>query len=372
MSMMMGMIAPSSGSIVLNAHNSIGFCLQHNIFFDEFTVHEQLQFFTRLKGLSKSDAEKEVLKYLDALELKPKINALTSSLSFGMQRKLAVGVALSGRSKIVFCDEPTSGVDPIARRAVWNLLQREKKDRTILLSTHYMDEANTLGDRIAIMADGELKCCGSSFFLKKRFNVGYRLVCVKQEQCNADDVTNLIYTTIPGAQAESVANELVYKLPTKYTMKFQNMFEKLEAKQKQLKLRSFGISLNTLEEVFLKVSANSNTDQTAKKDNPPITATNDEKGTDIESMDAGATRSISCCLLVLISHWIAMFKKRCIFLKRNWIFYLLPNLILIIFTVSSLFAVKVLIKYITLPELDLSLKSYSKTVTMVSKDLPAK
>lgn len=117
--MMLGMIQPTSGNIIINgtdigkgpryARNSIGFCLQHNIFFDEFTVREQLQFFTRLKGLSGKDAEKEVLKYLDAMELKSKMNAVTSSLSFGMKRKLSVGLALCGGSRVIFCDEPTSG-----------------------------------------------------------------------------------------------------------------------------------------------------------------------------------------------------------------------------------------------------------------------
>lgn len=93
-----------------------------------------------------------------------------------MQRKLSVGIALCGNSKVVLCDEPTSGMDPAARRSLWDLLQKEKKGRTILLSTHFMDEADILGDRIAIMSDGELKACGSSFFLKKKYGVGYHLV----------------------------------------------------------------------------------------------------------------------------------------------------------------------------------------------------
>jgi len=66
-------------------------------------------------------------------------------------------------------DEPTSGLDPAARRALWDLLQEEKHGRTTLLTTHFMDEADLLGDRIAIMAGGELQCCGSSFFLKKKY-----------------------------------------------------------------------------------------------------------------------------------------------------------------------------------------------------------
>lgn len=258
-------------------------------------------------------------------------------------------------------------MDPIARRALWNLLQREKKDRTILLSTHFMDEANVLGDRIAIMTEGELKCCGSSFFLKKRFNVGYRLVCVKENECREENVTEIVNTIIPGTEVQSIANELIYKLPTKYTMKFRQMFEKLETKRKLLKLQGFGISLNTLEDVFLKVGSDSSDDQM----NNNALALNSEKGADIETADKEAKHSISCCLL-MISHWIAMFKKRFIFCKRNWILFLLPNLILIIFTVMSVFSVKALTEYILLPELDLSLTSYNNTVTMLSKSCPYK
>ena len=66
-------------------------------------------------------------------------------------------------------DEPTSGMDPDARRFTWDLLQRHREGRTILLTTHHMDEADLLGDRIAIMAEGDLQCCGSSMFLKKKY-----------------------------------------------------------------------------------------------------------------------------------------------------------------------------------------------------------
>ncbi len=68
-------------------------------------------------------------------------------------------------------DEPTSGLDPDARRSTWDLLQTHREGRTILLTTHHMDEADLLGDRIAIMAQGELQCCGSSLFLKKKYGM---------------------------------------------------------------------------------------------------------------------------------------------------------------------------------------------------------
>ena len=71
--------------------------------------------------------------------------------------------------QFVILDEPTSGMDPEARRQAWDILQSQRKGRTMILSTHFMDEADLLGDRIAIMADGELQCCGSSLFLKGKY-----------------------------------------------------------------------------------------------------------------------------------------------------------------------------------------------------------
>ena len=85
-----------------------------------------------------------------------------------MKRRVNLGMALMGDSRILMLDEPTSGMDPQARRSTWDLLQAEKKKRTILLTTHFMEEADVLGDRIAIMAKGRVQCSGTSLFLKKK------------------------------------------------------------------------------------------------------------------------------------------------------------------------------------------------------------
>ena len=77
-------------------------------------------------------------------------------------------------------DEPTSGMDLSARRGLWNMLRKYRRDRIIILTTHYMDEADVLGDRIRIPANGKLKCLGSSLFLKNKFGGGYKLIMVKK------------------------------------------------------------------------------------------------------------------------------------------------------------------------------------------------
>jgi ATP-binding cassette, subfamily A (ABC1), member 3 len=187
------------------------------------------------------------------LKLENKIDARAGSLSGGMKRKLSVGIALCANSKVVLFDEPSSGVDPSARRALWDLLQLEKSGRTILLSTHHMDEADVLGDRIAIMACGKLKAVGSPFFLKKQFGVGYHLVCVKKTFCDSSKVSNLLRKYIPDIKIETeIGTELSYLLDETNVSVFQEMLEDLESNSEALDLESYGISLTTLEEVFLK------------------------------------------------------------------------------------------------------------------------
>ena len=97
------------------------------------------------------------------------------ALSGGMKRKLSVGCALIGNSRAVLLDEPSSGMDPASRRSMWELLRGAKPSRVLVLTTHYMDEADVLADRISVMSNGTLRCCGSSLFLKARFGLGYTL-----------------------------------------------------------------------------------------------------------------------------------------------------------------------------------------------------
>jgi ATP-binding cassette subfamily A (ABC1) protein 3 len=117
---------------------------------------------------------------LEDIDLTDQKNQLSKSLSGGQKRKLSVAIALIGDSKIVMLDEPTSGMDTSARRRLWEMLKKNKHGRIVILTTHYMDEADILGDRIAIMAEGKVVCTGSSLFLKNRFGVGYNLVIAKK------------------------------------------------------------------------------------------------------------------------------------------------------------------------------------------------
>jgi ATP-binding cassette subfamily A (ABC1) protein 3 len=160
----------------------LGVCPQHDILFDMLTPIEHLEIFCDFKGVDSKTKKAEINKMIVDVDLTNNKNSLAKNLSGGARRKLSVAIALIGGSKFVLLDEPTAGMDLSARRKLWNMLKNYKHNRIIILTTHYMDEADILGDRIGIMTDGQLICLGSSLFLKNRFGVGYNLTMVKKSK----------------------------------------------------------------------------------------------------------------------------------------------------------------------------------------------
>lgn len=174
-----------------------------------------------------------------------------------MKRKLSVAIALIGNSQVIFLDECTAGMDPLSRRKIWNLLEEKKKNRTIILTTHFMEEADILGDRIAIMSKGKLKVLGTSVELKNEFGVGYHFVFVKNENCeSSDEIQDLMkkYFNDDFQLIEEDKDEISFQVPTQCLDIFSDFFSELDENLSDLHLRSYGIYTTTLEEVFLKIA----------------------------------------------------------------------------------------------------------------------
>lgn len=378
-SMLTGMMEPTSGTALINGHDirtnmdlcrsSMGFCPQHNILFDELTVREHILFYCCLKGLSDDAANAEVQKYTQLLELTDKIDTLSSALSGGMKRKLSVGIALCGRSSCVFLDEPTSGMDPGARRALWDILLAEKKDRTILLTTHFMDEADVLSDRIAIMTEGELKCAGSTFFLKKRFGTGYHLVCAKNDGCDSTEVYDVLKEHIPEIQFEHENDtEISYLLPEDKNDSFKLIFEKLEKNEEQLRLRGFGVSLTTLEEIFMKMGTSDKIDKATQ--NGSHQTTDDESEISDTRITINDDHSLLRGPALLLNQANAIIMKRYICWQRSILtfcyynFFVVLMLTFVIFNVGSLFT-----NSKGLPRLDINFNKYKKPFTILPDNL---
>ncbi|KAL4325993.1 hypothetical protein GQ457_11G008730 [Hibiscus cannabinus] len=278
-SMLVGLLPPTSGDALIfgksiltdmkEIHKELGVCPQYDILFPELTVREHLEMFAILKGVKEDSLESAVTEMVDEVGLADKLNTVVRALSGGMKRKLSLGIALIGNSKVIILDEPTSGMDPYSMRLTWQLIKKIKKGRIILLTTHSMDEADELGDRIAIMADGSLKCCGSSLFLKHQYGVGYTLTLVKSAP-TASIAADIVYRYVPSATCVSeVGTEISFKLPLASSSVFESMFREIEScigrpvsnsetsiseDKNYFGIESYGISVTTLEEVFLRVA----------------------------------------------------------------------------------------------------------------------
>ncbi|XP_053180211.1 phospholipid-transporting ATPase ABCA1b isoform X1 [Scomber japonicus] len=322
MSILTGLFPPTSGTAYILGRDirtelsairqSLGVCPQHNVLFSMLTVEEHIWFYARLKGLSEEQVKGEIEQILQDTGLPHKRNARTSTLSGGMQRKLSVALAFVGGSKVVILDEPTAGVDPYARRGIWDLLLNYRQDRTIILSTHHMDEADILGDRIAIISHGKLCCVGSSLYLKNQLGTGYYLTLVKKEpepslssrrnssstasftkkeesaSVSSSDaglgseheseaatiadvslVSGLIRRHVPAARlVEDQGHELTYVLPYSAAKDgaFVKLFQDLDGKLADLGISSYGVSDTTLEEIFLKVAEDNGVDTEVPSD----------------------------------------------------------------------------------------------------------
>ena len=149
---------------------TIGWAPQDDAFYPKLTVFENLKYFGALYGLSLEEIYLRADELLKLLQIKDKRDALGGSLSGGMKRRLNMAVAMMHRPKVLFLDEPTAGVDPLSRMALWDVMDAVRKEgMTVLLCTHYLDEADKLCDRVAIVRAGELITVDKPSNLKARF-----------------------------------------------------------------------------------------------------------------------------------------------------------------------------------------------------------
>lgn len=181
---------------------------------------------------------------------------LSKALSGGYKRKLSLAIAMIAQSKVLILDEPTSGMDPESRRKVWDFLQLIRHDRLILMTTHHMEEADALGDRIAVMSLGQVKCCGSALFLKKVFNAGYHLRVSKSSTWNQvafDELIGAKYRL--HEKLENITpHELMYKFDVEETSQvLPSLFDDLEKVKERVGIFGFGITVSTMDDVFMKI-----------------------------------------------------------------------------------------------------------------------
>ncbi|KAJ3328381.1 hypothetical protein HDU76_010049 [Blyttiomyces sp. JEL0837] len=276
MAILAGLTPPTMGDAMIYGYSVktqaaeirkiLGVCPQFDILFDDLTAKEHIELYAGLKGVPKKYWAELLEERLRAVRLWTVRNNRVQTYSGGMKRRLSLLISTIGDPQVLFLDEPTSGMDPVNRRNVWSFIEKFKRDRVIILTTHSMEEADVLGDRIAIMQKGQVKAIGNSIALKNKFGAGYRISLITD---HIDIMKSEIEQRVPGAKLEDdSAGALIYQFPyssTPYVPTFVKWLEDVGKDTNSGLVKNWGLSQTTLEEVFLSlIRADAQQDQAPK------------------------------------------------------------------------------------------------------------
>lgn len=253
-----------------NIRRMIGVCPQFDILWDELSGEEHLRLFASIRGLKPASIKSVVEKSLAEVKLTEAARMRASSYSGGMKRRLSVAIALIGEPKLIILDEPTTGMDPITRRHVWDIIEEAKRGRAIILTTHSMEEADVLSDRIGIMAKGRLRCIGTSIRLKSRFGTGFVASISlsggatttngtptrEDDLCTAkiEALKQFFSDHLGVVPKEENKSFLTFVIPHDQEKLLTKFFAELQEREREFGIADIQLGLTTLEEVFLNIA----------------------------------------------------------------------------------------------------------------------
>ncbi|XP_056686471.1 ABC transporter A family member 10 isoform X2 [Spinacia oleracea] len=264
-SMMIGLTEPTSGTAYVegldittcmnNVYTCMGVCPQFDLLWETLTGREHLYFYGRLKNLRGPVLKRAVEEALKDVNLfhGGVADKHAGKYSGGMKRRLSVAISLIGNPKIVYLDEPSTGLDPASRNSLWNVVKRAKKNRAILLTTHSMEEAEALCDRLGVFVDGALCCIGNPKELKARYG-GYFLFTMTTTQSNDTEVENMVLSLCNNAQKTyHLGGTQKFELP-KHEVRLADIFQLVEDAKSKFPVQAWALADTTLEDVFIKVT----------------------------------------------------------------------------------------------------------------------
>lgn len=256
-SMICGLLPVTEGQISFNGNSGndpktlIGYCPQENIFYPKLTCLEQLLFMGRMYGHSSKNVKPRAVELLELLGLSAKTNVVAGKLSGGMKRRLNICLALIHDPEILILDEPDAGLDPQSRILVRDFIRSFGKEKTIILTTHNMDEADRLTDRLAIIDHGKLLLLDTPGNLKKTVGEGDMLELVLE---------NPYESAIKKFMERLSSLSLQFKISKESVLiKHANIFDQIPAikntaDQSGLKISEIKLRENTLEDVFIHLT----------------------------------------------------------------------------------------------------------------------
>ncbi|NXI63371.1 ABCA5 protein, partial [Anseranas semipalmata] len=269
--MLVGEVEPTSGQVLMGDYSSgvnsdddsvkfVGYCPQTNPLWPDITLQEHFEIYGAIKGMSQTDVKEVIKRISSALDLKDHLQKTTKKLGVGLKRKLCFALSMLGSPRVTLLDEPSTGMDPKAKQHMWRAIRAafKNKERAAILTTHYMEEADAVCDRVAILVAGQLRCIGTVQHLKSKFGRGYFLEMKLKETADVQQVEYLqrqILHIFPNAnRQESFASILAYKIPREDVQSLSHSFSKLEEVKHTFNIEEYSFSQATLEQVFVELA----------------------------------------------------------------------------------------------------------------------
>ncbi|KAI8626486.1 ABC transporter [Xylariaceae sp. FL1651] len=307
-----GISKVTSGNITIDGTGGLGIAPQKNVLWDELTVQEHIKIFNRLKSPGNTASKEEIRALVASVDLAPKLNAMSKTLSGGQKRKLQLGMMLTGGSAVCCVDEVSSGIDPLSRRKIWDILLAERGKRTIILTTHFLDEADLLADHIAILSKGTLRAQGSSVELKERLGSGYRI-----HVFNARDIKES--PEIEGVKRVVSFDVISYLAPS------SSLAAQVIRALESAGIHDYKFSSPTIEDVFLQVAEEVQS-ETVKTPNSDASDEKQMSSDDVrvvgEEVEKDRLELLSGRPIGFFKQTIVLLQKRCTVFKTNWFPYL--------------------------------------------------
>ena len=306
----------SDGTITIDGTGGLGIAPQKNVMWDQLTVEEHIRIFNRLKAPDKEYSKSEIRRLVKSIDLEPKREAQSKTLSGGQKRKLQLGMMLTGGSAVCCIDEVSSGLDPLSRRKIWDILLAERGNRTIILTTHFLDEADLLCDQIAILSKGTLRATGSSVQLKDTLGGGYRI--------HLHGTRSLAQSPdIEGVRKNISFDVTTYIAPSSALA--AQVIKTLEAE----KLTDYRFSGPTIEDVFLQLAEEAQDDRSSLQEKPPSSPDSNARDPETNSVKEGL-ELLPGRRIGFLRQTVVLLLKRSIISRRNWLPYLAAFVIPII------------------------------------------
>ncbi|KAF8167282.1 hypothetical protein B0H34DRAFT_792024 [Crassisporium funariophilum] len=303
------------GNLSRPSHGTLGIVPQKNVLFPELSCIQTLRVWHSIKAADNVHYNEDLEQLLRDCDLQSKCHASAGTLSGGQKRKLQLAIGLVGGSKVILVDECTSGVDPLSRRALWKTLTTYRNERTILLTTHFLDEADFLADHIAVLAaPGKLVASDTPVALKSTMGEGYSILVkfVSASDVTTQAVLQAIQSTIPDAWYTAIDDQHVsYHLKTRDTVLIAKAIRLVEEIKVQSSILSYDVLGTTIEDIFLDLLQQDELEHASGKETSAPTLK-------LDNLNLSNGRSLSPMVQAL-----TVFHKRVLISRRSWLVPLL-------------------------------------------------